>query len=186
MKIGIFGGSFNPIHNNHVKIIDKTLYKKLVEEVWIVPCGNHAFGKDLLNSKHRVKMIEYAIREIKNVKINYIELDSKGVNYTVDTIRKLKKEFSHNFYFIIGSDVLFEFNKWHKYKELIKENKFLVFKRKNYPIQKLEANMHLIENSALELSSTEIRKRIRQGKSISGLVPVGVENYIIKEEFYND
>ncbi len=97
MKVGLFGGSFNPIHKSHMKIVDETLESKVVDEVWFVPCGKHAFGKDLLEPEHRVKMIGYAIQGMENVKISDVELDSVDVNYTADTVRKLKNEFDRLF-----------------------------------------------------------------------------------------
>lgn len=186
MKIGLFGGSFNPIHNNHLKMIDGTLNKNFVDEVWIVPCKNHAFSKNLIPPSKRVRMIELAIGDRKNVKIDKIELESKGKNHTIETLRKLKKTYPYEFYLIIGSDVLSEFRKWYKNEELVKEAKFLVFQRKGYRIPRnFKGKIKIIKKFSLEMSSTEIRKRAKEGKSISRLVPVEIKNYIIREGIYN-
>ncbi|MCK4650057.1 nicotinate (nicotinamide) nucleotide adenylyltransferase [Candidatus Pacearchaeota archaeon] len=186
MKVGLFGGSFNPIHKSHIEVINKTLESKVVEEVWIIPCKEHAFGKNLLNSEQRIRMIEYAIKEIDSVKINRVELNSKGINYTIDTVRKLKKEFNHDFYFIIGSDVLPDLPYWKKNEELVELVNFLVFERKGYLIRKEPQDMTVQRGSFFEVSSTEIRERVAKGKPISRLVFTEVENYIIREGLYND
>lgn len=185
-KISLLGGSFNPIHNDHLKIIKYLLKKKLTDEVWLVPCKKHAFDKSLASAKHRVKMIKLTARGIKKVKICYIELRSTGKNYTLDTVKKLKNKYNYQFFMIIGSDILHEFKKWHKYKQLMKELAFIVFKRKNYRIKKFKDMKiaYLIEKEASNISSTEIRKRAEEGKSLKNLIPISVENYIKKEGLY--
>lgn len=185
MKVGLFGGSFNPIHNSHMKIVNDTLESKIVEEVWIIPCGQHAFGKNLLDSGHRVKMIEYAIKGRDDVKINRVELESEGVNYTIDSVQKLKRQFDHNFYLIVGADALLDLPKWKNGKKLMGMVDFLVFERGNYAVRDEIRNRVIYRESFFGTSSTEIRERIVRGESISGLVPIGVEKYIIKEGLYN-
>jgi len=185
-KIALFGGSFNPIHNQHIEIIKEILNKKFVKQVWIVPCKNHPFDKQLETAEHRIQMIKLATKNLKNIKINKTELHSKSKNYTINTIQKLKNKYSHEFYLLIGSDILHEIKKWHKYKELFKKIKFILFKRKSYPLKKVKG-MEIykkITEKETSISSTEIRQKIKQGKSIKNLVPKEVENYIIKNNLY--
>lgn len=92
MKIGILGGSFNPIHNSHLKIIMYSLGKKMADEVWLLPCKKHAFDKSLESTSHRINMIRLATKGMEKIKICRIELGSRGKNYTIDTMRKLKKD----------------------------------------------------------------------------------------------
>ena len=92
-KIGLFGGSFNPIHSGHLKIIRSLLKNKIVSEVWIMPCKKHAFNKNLLGDNRRVKMIKLSIKNLKNAKICHIELKSKTTNYTLNTLKKLKARY---------------------------------------------------------------------------------------------
>lgn len=187
MRIGIFGGSFNPIHNQHISIIKELLKKKLVDEVWILPCKKHAFNKALASEKHRIKMIKLATKNIKKVKICYAELKSKkAISYTADTIKKLKIKYPYQFFLIIGSDILHEIKKWQKYKQLLKQVEFIISKRKNYPIIKIKGLKikYLVRLEATNISSTEIRKKIKEGKPLKNLVPSPVEEYIKKHGLY--
>ena len=185
-KIALFGGSFNPIHNQHIRIIKRLSKDKIVDEVWLLPCKKHAFNKNFAAARHRIKMIKLAIKNIKNVKINRAELNSKGTTYTINTIKKLKSRYSHRFFWVIGSDILYEIKKWNNYKELLKEIEFIVFKRKGYHLKvirgmRIHKRFNYKENN---ISSTEIRKRAREGKSLKALVPLSIERYIKKEGLY--
>jgi len=186
MKIGLFGGSFNPINKGHVKVISGLLDKKIVDRIWIIPCKKHAFNKSLANEKDRLKMIKLATKNFDKVEICKIELESKGKNYTIDTVRKLKKKYKHKFFFIIGSDILYEIKRWHKYKHLLKEIDFIVFKRKGYKIKKVEGfkPCYLFRDKIEKFSSTEIRKRIKESKSFKHLLPNLVYNYIKNHRLY--
>lgn len=169
MKIGLFGGSFNPVHSSHINIVKQVLDDGIAEEVWFVPCGNHAFNKNLEGAEHRVKMIERAIKGINKIKINDIEIKSSGINYTIDTVRKLRKIYpEHEFFLIIGADIICEITKWHKYKELLEEIDMFIFKR-----------------SMKDISSTQIREKLKNGESIKGLVSEEVEKYILENNLYN-
>jgi len=141
-----------------------------VDEVWIVPCRNHAFSKSLESAEHRVKMIELATRGIKGVKISDVEIKSRGKNYTLNTVRKLRKKYPKNeFFLIIGSDILKEITKWHKYETLLEEIDIFVFKR-----------------SKKDISSTQIRKSLGKKNKITELVPKSVEEYITQRGLYQE
>ena len=185
-RIALLGGSFNPIHKEHIKIIKEVLDKKLVDEVWIIPCKKHPFNKSLLDEKHRVEMIKLAIKNMKKVRICKIELETKGISYTINTIRKLKRKYSHQFFMIIGSDILHEIKKWHKYKQILKEIEFITFIRKGYSFKKVPGMkiVYLINKKLENISSTEIRERIEEGKSFKSSVPLSVRRYIKKERLY--
>lgn len=186
-KIGLFGGSFNPIHNAHVKLIDQIIREKVVDEIWLIPCKKHNFNKQLLNARDRIKMIKLAISGLKNARINNIELKMRGKSCTLKTIRKLKQENRNKeFYIVIGADILQEIKKWYKYERLVKETKFVVFSRKGYkfvknPDLRIEKIIDLKRDN---ISSSEIRQNVKQGKSISKLVPRKVEEYIKKNNLY--
>ncbi|MBI2045068.1 nicotinate (nicotinamide) nucleotide adenylyltransferase [Candidatus Pacearchaeota archaeon] len=188
MKIGIFGGSFNPIQNTHARIIKEVLKNKLVNEVWIVPSGNHPFDKKMESVEHRLKMINLAIKGIKNVKVCDIEINSNGKSYTYDTIKKLREKYPHEFLLIIGSDILRDIERWHKYKELVREVKFIIFLRDGYSI-KLSGNFkdsYVIEENPNNISSSTIRRLASDGHSIKNLVPKEVEEYIKQKELYKN
>ncbi len=187
-KVALFGGSFNPIHNDHIKIIKELLQKRLVDEVWIMPCKKHAFNKELASGKNRVEMIKLGIKNIKKVKVCCIELKSTGKNYTLNTIRKLRAGYPHEFILMVGSDILHEIKKWHNYKKLLDETRFIVFGRKSYPIKKIKELkiFYLIRQETKNISSTEIRKRVKENKSLKNLVPTAVEKFIKKQHLYKD
>jgi len=189
MKIGIFGGSFNPVHNSHIKIVEEVLNRGFVDEIWIVPCGSHAFEKNLIDPEKRLKMLELVFGRDKRVKILRIEIDSNEKNYTLDTIKNLKNKFpEHEFYFVIGSDVTGEYKKWYRHEELSKEVKFIVYLRKSYKIKNDKGMIiyKIINKNLSDISSTEIRNLIKDKKNISKFVPREVENYIKENNLYKN
>ena len=97
-----------------------------------MPCKKHAFNKNLADANDRLNMIKLAIKSIKRARICKIELKSKGKNYTIDTLKKLKSKYKHEFFLVNGSDIFYEIKKWHKYKQLLKEAEFIIFKRKGF------------------------------------------------------
>jgi len=186
MKVAILGGSFNPIHNGHIAIAKKVISEKLADEVWIMPCKNHSFDKILENSSNRKEMIKLAINNLPKIKICEFELKQEGKNYTSETLNELKKQYSHDFYLIIGADILQEITGWHNYPELSRKTKFLVFKRENYPLINPGINIiSIIDLEEMHISSTKVRELIKQKKDIYNLVPKAVEEYICSNNLYN-
>jgi nicotinate-nucleotide adenylyltransferase len=186
MKIGLFGGSFNPIHNAHLEIINKILDKKIVDKIWIIPCNKHAFGKNLEKNWHRVNMINLAIKNNPKIKLDRTELNSNSKSYTIKTLKKLKKKYNHEFFLIVGSDILIEIKKWYDSKSLLKETKFIIIKRRDYSLKEikgLKIYKTLIKKLS-NISSSIIRKNILENKSIKKMVLKKVENYIIKNNLY--
>lgn len=185
-KIALFGGSFNPIHNHHIKMANYVLEKNVADEVWIVPCKNHPFNKNLAPANHRINMINLVFNNPK-IKVDKTEINSNNTNYTIDTIRKLKKQYSHEFYWIIGSDVLHEMKEgWYGLPELLKETEFIIFNRRGYslalfPDMKIKSILEIKTNNE---SSTEIRDRVKHRESLKNLVQLSIEEYIIKNKLY--
>ncbi len=184
-KIALFGGSFNPIHNHHINMANCVLEEKLVDEIWIIPCKNHPFNKSLAPAYHRINMICLAFNDSR-IKINNIEADSSETNYTLRTIQKLKEQYPYKFYWMTGSDILSEINKWYGKKELLKETEFIIFNRNGYNInaQKDMKIKRVLNISSNNESSTEIRERVRENKPLKNLVPLIIEEYIKKEGLY--
>ena len=185
MKIGIFGGSFNPIHNGHIKVARYLVEHNLTDEAWILPCKKHALDKFLDREEDRVAMIKLAIGGIEKIKLSDFELKRDGKNYTYETLRGLKKEYSHDFSWIIGSDILKQIASWYGYEQLKNEAKFIVLGRQGYPIINPGINIETVAECTMEnISSTKVRERVREGKSISDLVPKAVEDYILQNGLY--
>ena len=185
-KIALFGGSFNPIHNRHIQIIKEISKRKIVDEVWILPCKNHAFAKKFAPAIDRVKMIKLGIKEIKSTKICDIELKSHGKSYMINTIKKLKAKYPHKFFLVAGSDILYEIKKWHKYKELLKEVEFVILKRLGYAFKEVPGLKiyKKITSQPNNISSTDIREKVKKSKSLKKLMPLSIIEYIKKKGLY--
>jgi len=189
MKIGLFGGSFDPIHLGHLVAAQQVLEKGLCEKIWFLPCYQNPLKKKSTETKHRKKMVETAIEKDKNFELNEMELKEKKPNYTIETIRKLKKSFpEHAFHFIISSKTLKEFNKWKKYDELAQEIRFIVvsFKQSDVIPKKIQKFNPVKLNPTIssQISSTLIRKKIKEGKDVSVFLPKKVLDYIKKNKLY--
>ena len=186
MKIALFGGSFNPVHNDHIKVINSVLEKKLVDEVWIIPCKDHPFEKELAPFKNRFEMLTLATEKIPYVKISDIENKTHGKSYSYSTVMELKKQNPKDeFYFIIGTDILESIDKWFNYKELFKEVEFFIFSRQGFPMKEIDGMKYkFIQDIVGKISSTEVRSRLQNGDSVSNLIPQKVEDYIRKNRLY--
>jgi 8-oxo-dGTP diphosphatase len=185
MNIGLYGGSFNPAHNGHVAVVKEVLNQRLVDEVWVVPCKNHAFKRDLASAADRLQMLDYAFGGMKNVRIDMTEINSGKTNYTSETLEEFKRRYNHNFYLIAGVDALNDLDTWHNASYLKNNVKFIAVHRKGYALENNIKNiLSEIIPSVSDISSTDIRERLNDGESITGLVNSNIENYILKNQLY--
>ena len=165
MKIGLLGGTFDPIHLSHIKIAYDS-YKQLgLDQIWFVPVLNNPFNKKIIASnKQRLEMLSLAIEEFPMFKISNIEIDkpSKTTSYTIDTINELTTKYpEHDFYYILGFDQVIAFNKWYLANEIAKKVQLVCFYRKGYIEyhQNVENfKMIYLESEAKSTSSTSIRE----------------------------
>lgn len=185
-KIALFGTSANPPHIRHKEIVEAVIKNKMADEVWIIPTGNHAFGKNLAPAKHRLAMARM-IAGVK-IKVKDFELKRRGKSYTIYTVKFLQKKFpDYEFFWVFGSDIVAnkEYLKWRDWKNLKKRIKFVVWPRRGYPLGRPPAIFRLIKMTPkTNISSTEIRERLAKNQKISHLVPKTVENYIKKYKLY--
>lgn len=193
MKVGILGGSFNPVHFGHLKIAEKAMRKFGLDHVLFIPCYHppHKGTRGIVSAKHRLAMTELAVQEIKNFYTSPVEVERKGISYSIDTLKELKRYYrpGTRFYFIIGSDMFPQLSTWHKAGDLAKLCEFLVLTRKRAPIPSGEdvsfkGKWHPFRIRPVEVSATEIRKNVRAGKSIKKWVPEPVEKYILENKLY--
>lgn len=198
MKIGVMGGTFDPIHIGHLISAEYAREYIGLDRVLFMPSGIHPFKENskVTKSSIRVEMTSLAIAENPYFEISRIGVDRKNTNYTIDDIRDLKKEYPNDeIYFIIGTDILDEIEKWKEFNKLTRLCKFILFDRwgrgEEYisdKISRLELlydfNVEMIKSPVLEISSTTIRNRIREGLSIKYMLPKAVENYIGKHAIY--
>ena len=196
-KYGIFGGSFNPIHYGHLMICEYIKEEMGLDKVIFIPTGNPPH-KDLgVSAEDRYEMVRLAISPNPDFEISDIETTRVNLSYTVDTIRELKKIYKEEkLYFLIGLDSLFQLKTWKKIDDLSQEIEFVVALRPGY-IDKEEINneidflrdnfgtkINLIKTPLYEISSTDLRDRIHEGKSLRYLIPKKVLDYIEESGFY--
>lgn len=198
-RIGIFGGTFNPVHNGHLAIAEKALEQFILDKVVFVPSGlpPHKTQAEIIDKEHRFKMVKMAIRGHKNFSSSRIEMDRPGYSYAVDTFSDFHKKFGKKakLFYIMGLDSINDILNWKKPLELFKFCEFVVatrpgnsirlFKRlvKFPPLQKEVDKIHLMEVN-IDISATEIRRNIRQGRSIAKMVGPKVKEYIKKEGLF--
>lgn len=190
MNIVLFGGAFDPPHLGHQSIAEELLRQNIADEVWFVPVGVHDFDKNMSSSLHRTAMLEMILTDSR-MKIEKHELEVGGVGYTHETLDALSQKYpEHTFSWIIGSDNLKEFHTWkdsrgNTYEDMLRDYRFYVYPRAGFPLEPLYPNMvSLQEVEEWQFSSTEVRQRAKDGRSLSGWVNDGVAQYIAKYALY--
>lgn len=198
MQIGVLGGSFDPPHFGHLSVARQLLINHVVDEVWLVPCFSHAFEKKLASASDRLAMVKFL--EEKNIKVSDFEINQPKTSYTIDTMDAFKKMYpGDDFFWILGSDQISVFPRYKNWQEIVRKHNLIIFPRESSHekiISDVKTDMKLIgipqtilvlnpkEYKINNVSSTEIRERVKRGKSISGLVPKSVEEYILKNKLY--
>jgi nicotinate-nucleotide adenylyltransferase len=191
MKIGLFFGSFNPIHIGHLIIANHMVEYSDMDQIWFVvtPHNPHKKKSSLLDDTHRITMANIAVEEYRNLKVSNIEFGLPEPNYTVDTLAYISEKYpNHNFSLIMGEDNLKSFHKWKNHKVILENYSIYVYPRKaegTIAKELLEGNrIHKIEAPIVEISSTLIRKSIQEKKNFRPLVPQNVWVYIDEMNFY--
>jgi len=188
-NIGIFGGTFDPIHYGHLIIAERAREEFKLESVIFIPSGIPPHKKKVYaTSKDRKKMIEIAIKDNKHFIVSDIEIKKEKVSYTYETIIELKKIYTDfNFFLIVGEDSFYDVPNWFRANELIKEIIFLVARRSlkskisiNYPVK-----YKIINSPFIDISSTYIRSCIFENKSVKYLIPDDVIKYIKRKGLYD-
>lgn len=185
MHIALFGGSFDPPHQAHQIIAQYLLDQKIADEVWYVPVGEHHFAKKMSPAKNRVAMLQGIINSSR-IKIENYELNHSGISYSYGTLLAMSKKYpQHTFSWIIGSDNLASFHKWHEYKKLLAKFTVYVYPRQGFPFQPLYPGMVPLEGvKRMRTSSTIVREKIRTHLSIARLVDPKVAQYIKVHRLY--
>ncbi|MGC8976276.1 MAG: nicotinate-nucleotide adenylyltransferase [Candidatus Ratteibacteria bacterium] len=187
-KIGLFGGTFDPIHYGHLIVAEKAREEFSLDYIIFIPAGIPPHKKKVYASpSDRFKMIEIAISDNPYFKVSDIEIFKKEKCYTYDTLMKLKRENPKaEFFLIIGEDSLYDIPNWYKAEKLVKEIVFLVAKRSeresfniNFPVK-----YKIIHSPFVDISSTHIRNCIFENKTVKYLVPDRVLEYIKRESIY--
>lgn len=195
---GIFGGTFDPIHNGHLHIAYEALYKLGLDKVIFIPSGNppHKTDKIVTDAQLRFTLVKETIENEKKFQVSDYEIKKKNLSYTYETLNffnSLQPE--TEWYFITGVDCLMEIDTWKNVHQILSQCKFVVFNRPGYNKQDIESQKRKIEEKydkkiifldipILEISSTQIREKIKKGESVSYLIPEKVNYLLNKMELY--
>ncbi len=204
--VGIMGGTFNPIHLGHIEIAHAAYKQFHLNEIWFMPNHIPTYKKeaDIVSSDIRLQMVQLAIKGYKGFKASDFEIKRDGNTYTVDTLKLLNEQYpEHQFYFIMGADSLFYFDKWKDYKEIPDYSKLLIAPRDEKNVDDIISKIqfynnyfkkecfHLINCKKIDCSSSEIRKYLNENsinnnkKYIKQYLNDNVYQYILKHQLYN-
>lgn len=192
------GGTFNPIHYGHLILCEYIREDLNLDKIIFIPTGNppHKKSSSLPSGAVRKEMTLIGTKSNPYFQVSSIETDRKGISYTIDTLREIKEIYPQDeIYFIIGADSLFDLQKWKDYKEIIKTASIIVVNRPGFDNSLIEdkikeyielygGNIVSIDSPLINISSTDIRNRVKSGKSIKYLLPEEIEDYIQSKDLY--
>jgi nicotinate-nucleotide adenylyltransferase len=188
MNIGLYFGSFNPVHVGHLIIASHIAQNTTLQQVWFVVSPQNPFkvSASLLNEYHRLHLVNLAIDGEPKLKTSTVEFKLPKPSYTVDTLAYLTEKYpEHSFSIVMGSDGFQNIDKWKNYQTLIKNHSFYIYRRPGFEItETFGATLTALDAPLLEISSTRIRNMIRDKKSIRFLVPDAVKEEIEKNGYY--
>ncbi len=195
MKIGLLGGTFDPIHIGHLVAAEWTRTEQGLDEIWFMPSASppHKSRVRDASPEQRLEMARLATKDNPCFQVTDIEIARGGTSYSYDTVMHLKRLYpQHQFYFIIGADMVAYLPHWHQIDQLVKEISFIGLERPGVSLDNARLPQHLWQAvrispmPQMDISSTNIRERIRKGQSIRYLVPDAVESYIKENRLYED
>lgn len=196
-KIGIMGGTFNPVHNAHLELANCAKEQYALDFVIFMTSGNppHKKHKNIPDGELRLGMLKLAISGKENFLADDFEVKSEEYSYSVNTMRHLREKYPQSeLYFIIGGDSLRGLPKWYKPEELVKLCKFLVYPRGGTDlgddiyeiVKKYGGEIYPLHSPVINISSTQIREKIVQGEDVSGMLPESVLEYIKEHRLYTE
>lgn len=199
MKIGIMGGTFDPIHSGHLMLGRYARDLFALDKIWFMPNGTPPHkASDTIESqtKHRVEMVKRAISNEKDFVLQLHEVENRAVNYSYLTMEHFKESYpEHEFYFIIGADSLFNIETWKYPDKLLKscvvlaayrdgKNKHEMDEQIAWLNQKYRADIHLLNTPNVDISSSEIREKLKMNEDVSDVIPASVYEYILENHLY--
>jgi nicotinate-nucleotide adenylyltransferase len=195
MRVGLLGGTFDPIHVGHLLIAEIARYALSLDQVVFVPAGDPPHKGDAVSdSEHRHAMVLLATASNEAFVVSRHELDRSGPSYSLATVREFRHELGpeSELFFIAGADAVLEIRTWHRWEELFRECRFIALARPGFDMRALEAvlpaellaQVHLLPAPGFDLSSTMIRERVARGEPVRYLVTEAVDAYIRKHGLY--
>lgn len=202
MKIGIMGGTFDPVHNGHLMLAENAYRSFHLDEVWFLPNGNPPHKQTSTiqtDAKQRLHMTALAIEKVPYFRLEQYESLNPNISYSFETMEYLCKRYpSAEFYFIIGADSLFAIETWAKPERIFPtctilaayrddmDTKEEMYTQINYLKDKYNARIELLATPLIDISSSEIRENVRSGRDIHSMVPKKVAHYILENKLYGD
>lgn len=187
-KVGIFGGSFNPVHAGHLMLASWIAQCGLVDNVWLMlsPSNPLKANDSLASDEHRLRMLQLALGNDPLVKLSTLELELPRPSYTINTLRALDRTYPDcEFVLIVGSDNLAIFNKWRESETILSDYGLIVYPRPGYPLPGvLPPGVTAVEAPLLDISSTRIRQCLSRGWNMNFFLPPGVYKYIKENKLY--
>jgi nicotinate-nucleotide adenylyltransferase len=188
VKVGLYFGSFNPIHIGHLIIANHILNESAIEKVWFIvsPLNPFKDTQSLMNEYDRIHLVNKAIEEDPRLKASDIEFSLPKPSYTVHTLAYLKEKYpDYSFSIIMGSDGFQNIGKWKNAEVIVENYPIIIYKRPGFEVDNtLNAKITVMNAPLLEISSTHIRELIKKGKSIKYLVPSSIEEEILSSSFF--
>jgi nicotinate-nucleotide adenylyltransferase len=192
MNIGLYFGTFNPIHIGHLIIANHMVEHSDLDEVWFVVSPHNPFKekKSLLDNHHRLALVKLAIEDYPKLKVTDIEFKLSQPSYTINTLVHIAEKFrNHKFSLIMGEDNLSGFHKWKNYEQILQNYFIYIYPRINLKDEKEELlinhpHIKLIDAPIIQISATSIRNWIKNKKNVMPLLPLKVWNYIDEMNFY--
>jgi len=188
MRIGLYFGSFNPIHHGHLIIANHILNDSYIQKIWFVVSPQNPFktSTSLLNEYDRLHLVNLAIEEDDRLKAVDVEFHLPKPSYTSVTLAYLQEKHpAHQFSIIMGSDSFQNIERWNNYQSIVENYQIIIYQRPGFEIHnKAAAKIEIMKAPLLDISATHIREIIKAGKSIRYLVPENVENEIEKSRFF--
>ncbi len=193
-RVGLFGGTFNPLHNAHILVARTALEQFELSRVIFIPAGipPHKRLPNGVTKEDRYRMVKAAVECEDGFSVSRIEIDREGPSYTIDTIRALKDDYPEGICFIVGADRLLEIDTWKEAEELLASVPFIIAPRPGVPLSAFReppfdrASIHPLDMPEIDLSSTSLREMVREGEGIDRFVPAEVAAYIIEHGLYRD
>lgn len=173
-RIGVYGGSFNPVHNGHIELAKAALDKLNLDKVVFVPTYQTPLREtEMLPAPLRVKMLKAAVKGSRRFEVSTVEVERKGLSFTVDTLRYLKSKSAPGtvLYFLSGADQPSELKRWKSWSEIPKLCRFIVMSRPGHPVKGLPDGVIHLPFDAVDVSSTLIRERLKARKTVHDLMP---------------
>lgn len=198
-RIGIMGGTFDPVHNGHLLLGKQAYHEYGLDEIWYMPSHIPPHKKDhhIADSDDRIAMLRLALKDLPYCVVSEFEMKREGTTYTAHTLALLREEFpNHHFFFIIGADSLYQIEQWYHPEQVMKSATLLASVREyedtgrtfsqqiEYLKEKYGADVRPLHNEEMDIASADIRKRVQEGKDISNDVPEAVKEYIDSHGLY--